>query len=347
MIRIVHYINQFFGQIGGEDKAHAPPSVLEGPVGPGMFLNQLLSGKGEVVATLICGDNYFFEEQEKAVTALLEMIAEYEPDAFVAGPAFHAGRYGLACGAICKRVKEDLGIPVVTGMYPENPGAELYKKDLYIIETTSNAAGMRKAMPLMVKLLMKMAQQEPIGSPSEEGYIPQGIKRNVLTNRLAAQRAVDVLLRKMKMETFQTEIPFPDMDLVPPADPIHELKEATIALVTEGGLYPKGNPDNMPRARSTRYAKYDISGLMALDADRFESIHRGFDTTFINMDPNRLLPLDVLHAMEKEGIIKGILPQYFVTTGVATTMENAKRIGKGIAKELKEAEASGVILTAT
>jgi len=33
MLKVVHYINQFFGQIGGEDKADTPPLVKEGPVG--------------------------------------------------------------------------------------------------------------------------------------------------------------------------------------------------------------------------------------------------------------------------------------------------------------------------
>ena len=32
-IKVVHYLNQFFGQMGGEDKAGTPPQVKEGPVG--------------------------------------------------------------------------------------------------------------------------------------------------------------------------------------------------------------------------------------------------------------------------------------------------------------------------
>jgi len=42
MLKVVHYINQFFGQIGGEDKADTPPLVKEGPVGPGLALQQAL-----------------------------------------------------------------------------------------------------------------------------------------------------------------------------------------------------------------------------------------------------------------------------------------------------------------
>ena len=31
--RVVHYLNQFFGQIGGEEKADVPPMVKEGAIG--------------------------------------------------------------------------------------------------------------------------------------------------------------------------------------------------------------------------------------------------------------------------------------------------------------------------
>ena len=30
MIKVVHYINQFFAQIGGEEMAHVKPEVREG-----------------------------------------------------------------------------------------------------------------------------------------------------------------------------------------------------------------------------------------------------------------------------------------------------------------------------
>ena len=34
-IRVVHYLNQFFAQIGGEEKADIGPGFKEGPIGPG------------------------------------------------------------------------------------------------------------------------------------------------------------------------------------------------------------------------------------------------------------------------------------------------------------------------
>ncbi len=48
------------------------------------------------------------------------MVKKYNPDVFIAGPAFNAGRYGVACGTIATAVQEELGIPSLTGMYVEN-----------------------------------------------------------------------------------------------------------------------------------------------------------------------------------------------------------------------------------
>ena len=72
-MRIVHYINQFFGQIGGEEVADYPLEVREGCVGPGVGLQKALGDSAQIVATIICGDTYFVEHKEgkKEQTCLL------------------------------------------------------------------------------------------------------------------------------------------------------------------------------------------------------------------------------------------------------------------------------------
>ena len=80
--KIVHYLNQFFGGIGGEDKADFQPEVREEIIGPGMALNDGLGDDYEIVATVICGDNYFGENLDKATDTIIEMVKKYEPDIF-------------------------------------------------------------------------------------------------------------------------------------------------------------------------------------------------------------------------------------------------------------------------
>ena len=65
-IKIVHYLNQFFGGIGGEEKADIPPEYRSAPVGPGIALARQLGERGNIVGTIVCGDNYFIEHERDA-----------------------------------------------------------------------------------------------------------------------------------------------------------------------------------------------------------------------------------------------------------------------------------------
>ena len=95
MLKCVHYINQFFAGIGGEEKADYKPELRKGVVGPGAAMNAAFKGEAEIVATVICGDSYFNENEKEALKTILDMIKSENPDFVVCGPAFNAGRYGV------------------------------------------------------------------------------------------------------------------------------------------------------------------------------------------------------------------------------------------------------------
>lgn len=346
-IKAVHYINQFFAGIGGEEKADYKPEVREGIVGPGMAINAGFKGEAEIVATIICGDSYFNENIEEAKSEIVEMVKKYDPDIFIAGPAFNAGRYGVACGTITDAVHKELGIPVLTGMYVENPGADMFKKSVHIVSTKNSAAGMRSAVKQMVPLALKLAKGEDIGSPEEEGYIARGVRKNYFEEKRGSERAVDMLLKKLKGEEFVTEFPMPDFDRVKPEAAIKDLSEAKIALVTSGGIVPKGNPDHIESSSASKYGKYDIEGIDNLTKETHETAHGGYDPVYANEDPDRVLPVDVLRDLEKEGKI-GSLHRYFYTTvGNGTAVASAKAFAEEIAKELLSDGVNAVILTST
>ncbi|NLD06165.1 MAG: glycine/betaine/sarcosine/D-proline family reductase selenoprotein B, partial [Synergistaceae bacterium] len=176
--RIVHYINQFFAGIGGEEKAGVGPESRDGVIGPGMAFKAAFGKEAEIVGTVICGDSYFAENIDEASEKILKMISDFKPDAVIAGPAFNAGRYGTACGAVSEAVGKKLRIPVVTGMYPENPGVDMFRKSVYIVETSDSARGIKDAVPAMAKLILKALKDGAIGSPAEDGYLERGVRVN-------------------------------------------------------------------------------------------------------------------------------------------------------------------------
>src|ERR671919_2296878 len=346
-IRVVHYLNQFFAQIGGEEKADVGPGFKDGPVGPGRALQQALGESGDVVVTIFCGDNYFAEHQEQAIDDLIRQLAEYNPDLLIAGPAFESGRYGIACGAICQAAQQRLGIAAVAGMDEDNVGASLYRKNIYIINSGATIARRVPTLQRMAALGLKLARGESIGKPEEEGYLPRGIKRNEFAAKPPAERAVDMLLAKLRGDAFTSEIAPPKFTGAKPAAPLHDLSSAVIALVTDGGLVLEGNPDRIEPGRPTRFTTIPIAGIDSLNADRYDAVHSGYDTAIANRDPNRLVPLDAMRELEREGVI-GRLHEFVHSTGGAhAAVDNATSIGQGIAVRLKAAGVTGVILTST
>ena len=217
MKKAILYINQFFGQIGGEEKAGIGPEIHEGHIGPAMQFAKELDA--ELTYTIICGDNYMGTNTDAAVAEILDMLEDKEFDIFLAGPVFQAGRYTVACGTICKAVKEKFGVPVVTSMNEETPGVDMFKKDMYILKGGNIASKMRKDVKAMVNVANKLLNGQP----------------------------------------YVSELPMPKLDRVPIAPVIKELSDAKIALLNTGGIVPVDNPDRIQSASATRWGRYDIA----------------------------------------------------------------------------------------
>ncbi len=344
MVRAVHYLNQFFAGFGGEEAAGMPPTRLDGPVGPGRGLAGELQGI-EIVTTLACGDDYFAEHEEEALARLLELLEAEEPDLLVAGPAFGSGRYGFACARLSRIASERLGIPALAAMHEENPGVAAADGAVTIAATAVNVAGMREALPRMARLAGALASGRELGLPAEEGYLPRGFRRNEIAEKPGAERAVDLLLAKLAGET-RSEVAG-GFDRVPPPPAVHDLSRALLALVTEAGCVPQGNPDRLPSIRAQGWLRYKLGDARTLASGSYESVHGGFDVTVANEDPNRLVPLDTVSHLAAEGRLGRIHDVFYTTTGNGTPVAASTRFGREIAAELTDAGVEAVILSGT
>ncbi len=349
-VRIVHYLNQFFAGIGAEDKADAPPQYRPGPVGPGTALAALLGGQATIVGTLVCGDNYFIEHQDAAITQLLAMAEAHGGELLVTGPAFNSGRYGTACGALAEAWQQR-GKPAVTAMNDNNPGVELFRGGVYILPTGPSAASMNDVLPKLAAFALRLGQGAEIGPAETEGYFPSGTRRNLRAPAGAAERAAEMLVAKLSGQPFRTELPVPDFSAVPPATPVASLengvpKSIEVALVTECGLVPSGNPDRLESWNASKWLKYPIAGVYDLQSGDYEACHGGCDTAGTNADPDRTVPLDAARALEQEGVLR-LHDHYYVTTGNMANIKTMSKIGQEIALDLKNQGVEAAILTAT
>ncbi len=356
-LKAVHYINQFFGQIGGEEAADARFSVKAGPVGPGLLLQKALGDDIEIVATIICGDNYFTSHLAEAAKELLELVRPYKPDLFFAGPAFNAGRYGIACGQACKTVSENLNIPVFTGMHEENPGVELYRSSAVILKTPDSAKKMGEAIDGMIRLARNVLTGKHshrfvdglgLGTPEEDGYFPMMRVRNIFTEKSGGDRALDMLLAKIHKQPFETEQGYAEFeDIVRPA-PIRDIRKARIAIVSDAGLVEKGNKAGLKGRASNVWTKFNLDEFMSpgkTSADYCIS-HNGYFHDQVLADRNRMVPYDIMKSLEASG--KVVLHRdYYALTGNASVAKWCERIGQEIAEDLQQEKVDGVILTST
>jgi betaine reductase len=346
-MRIAHYLNQFFAGVGAEEKAGMPLEIREGAVGPGKLFEQQIGGGAKVVLTLVCGDNFAVENQDQMIAAAVQKIREANVDLLIAGPCFQAGRYGMAAGALCSAVQSQLNIPVLAAMSEENPGTDLYRELMYIVDSGSNAAKMPEAVRKMAALARKLIGNQPIGLPKEESYFPRGFIRDRFVEQTAGQRLVDMVLAKVRGEPFESEMAPTTFTPVPMPPAVKDLTRAKLLLITDGGLVPKGNPDNIEGSAATRWGSYKIDGCDDLKGEDYEISHGGYDPQFVRDDPDRLVPLDVMRELEQSGAIGELYEEFLSTSGLANPLSNTRRMGREMADKAKRLGIDAVILTST
>lgn len=341
-MRIVHYVNQFFAGVGGEEEANTGPELRCEVVGPGKRLQALLGDEHEIVATILCGDDYSAGHPEFAAD-LIAKAQDEGAELVIAGPAFTSGRYGLACARVVSAAAE-AGLPTLAAMHADNPGVG-EAEGVPVVASGETARTMRDSLDQFAEAVKKVAAGEEL--TEQDGRVTPVPRRNRVAERSAAQRAVALLLARLGDEEEETEIPLPDFDRVEPAAPVEDPGQALIALLTEGGLVPAGNPDRLESSRASKWVRYSLEGHDSVAAGDFESIDGGFSTQWADEDPNRMLPLDVARELEGDGRIGDLYEEYFVTTGNGTTVADSRRFGVEWGADLHQARVQAAILTAT
>src|ERR1041384_2667333 len=193
----------------------------------------------------------------------------------------------------------------------------------------------------------KLSAGEPIGAPAAEGYLRRGWLRDQLVERSAATRLVDMLLTKLSGQPFESEMPATAFAPVPMPAAIKDLSKAKVMLITDGGLVPKGNPDRIEGTAATRWGCYSIAERDDLHGEEYEVSHGGYDTRFVQEDPDRLVPVDAMREMERRGVIGKLHDEFLSTCGRSNPLSNTRRLGREMAAKGKQSGVDAVILTST
>lgn len=121
-----------------------------------------------------------------------------------------------------------------------------------------------------------------------------------------------------------------------------ELKDMTVALVTAAGVHEKTDK------------RFDLAGdfTFRLVKDTTPSselmvTHGGYDNSDVNKDVNCMFPIDRLHELQKDGVIKAVAPVHIGFMGGGGDQEKFRNeTGPKIAEILKEEGVDAVLMTA-
>jgi glycine reductase len=156
-----------------------------------------------------------------------------------------------------------------------------------------------------------------------------------------------MLMAKAQGQPFESEMLPATFERIPMPPALKDLKKAKLMLVTDGGLVPKGNPDKIQGSAATRWGSYSIKDCDDLKGEDYEISHGGYDPQFVRQDPDRLLPLDVVRELEKQGTIGKLCDEFISTSGLANPLSNTRRMGREIADKAKRLGVDAIILTST
>jgi len=204
MVRVLHYLNQFFAGIGGEEKAGQEVLFIPSAVGAGAVIENAFKPRGVDYGTIVCGDNYFHEREDNALQAIRVAIEDFQPDIFIAGPAFNAGRYGLACAKVCSWVRDYRRIPAITGMHEDNPGTQEIGRHVFVLQTGASAAAMQESLNRFARLIDRLLAGDETGVESFRTEYCLPIPRRFTVGGAAPDyvRATDLLLAKLTGQAF-------------------------------------------------------------------------------------------------------------------------------------------------
>src|SRR5499427_4582506 len=104
-MKVLHSLNQFFAGIGGEEKAGQEVLFIPGAVGAGAIVQNALKDRGVEYATLVWGDNYFHEQEEKSFNAIRAALEKFHQTfsspgqpSTLAAMASLALKFAVGCG---------------------------------------------------------------------------------------------------------------------------------------------------------------------------------------------------------------------------------------------------------
>lgn len=166
-MRVLLFFDQTQVGAGGKERPNVELAVEKGGIGSyHMFEKYIKQEGGLVLATMYCGNGYFFDHEEEVKRKVAGLATKLKADIVLCGPCFDYPDYSRMSAILAQYIEENTDTKAVAMFSKENEEViEQYKDSVRIIKMPrKGGTGLNVSLENMSKVLKAVVEDQPKSS---------------------------------------------------------------------------------------------------------------------------------------------------------------------------------------
>lgn len=163
-MRVLLFFDQTQAGAGGKERPNVELAVEKGGIGSYHMFEKFIKQEGGVVlATMYCGNGYFFDHEDEVKRKVAGLAKKLKADIVLCGPCFDYPDYSRMSAILAQYIEENTETKAVAMFSKENTEViEQYKDTVKIIKMPrKGGTGLNDSLENMSKVLKAVVENEP------------------------------------------------------------------------------------------------------------------------------------------------------------------------------------------
>lgn len=172
-MKVLLFFDQIQSGFGGSERPDVPLQVEKGGIGSYLMFERFMKEiKGVVVGTVVCGPQYFNENEELVKEKVSGLVKKLQVDAVLCGPCFHYKDYASMAARLAVHLNENTDTHAVVMCSKENTETiEAFKEEVPMIKMPKKGeTGLNQSLQDMTKIIQAMVEDKPLDDFKESIY---------------------------------------------------------------------------------------------------------------------------------------------------------------------------------
>ena len=166
-MKVLLFFDQTQAGAGGKERPNVELAVEKGGIGSyHMFERFAKEVDAQVLATMYCGNGYFFDNEEEVTRKIVGLTKKLNADVVICGPCFNYADYAHMSAIIAKAVEANTDAKSIVVCSEENETAiNGFKDDVTIVKMPKKGGtGLNESLKNMMQIAKAKVNNEAIDS---------------------------------------------------------------------------------------------------------------------------------------------------------------------------------------